>query len=164
MDPALIVAGPLNGARLNAEYGEQLTIDLTEEHKVMRASADGHHPGWLLSHMNLYLPVAAAMARGETPADPKGHPHGIGSPVLDDPSAYAPLSELRETFAAGHAEAEAALRAATLDVLSAPPPVERWQSRFASAAEMLSYLLVRHESLHLGQLSAWRRSMGLPRV
>ena len=168
MDPALIVAGTLTGVRLNAEYADKLTADLTEDQKVAQPAPGMNHPGWLLSHLNLYLPMAIAVARGQTPPDPRETPdsrrYGYGSEVSPDPSAYAPLADLRRAFADGHVEAEAALRSATLDALSAPPPVERWRERFGTVAEMLNYQLVRHETLHLGQLSAWRRAMGLPRV
>ena len=164
VDPALIVAPLLNSLRLNGEYAAQLTADVAEDQKVRQPAEGMNHPAWLLSHLNVYHPVAAALLRGKTPADPMDHEFGMKSAPLPDPSAYKPLATLRDDFADGHAEVESALRSATLEDLSAPPPIERWRGRFGSVAEMMTYLLVRHESLHLGQLSAWRRAAGLPRV
>ena len=161
---ALFVTPVLNSWRLNGDYAASLLADLGEDQKIAQPAEGINHPAWLMSHLLAYHPVMLALAQARTPDDPLDHPFGMKSKPVDDASAYPPLAELGRTFAAGHREVEAALPSASADWLAGPPPIERWRPRFENVATLLNYLMVRHESLHLGQLSTWRRAMGLPRV
>jgi hypothetical protein len=38
----------------------------------------------------------------------------------------------------------------------------RFKKQFPSLMDMLHFMCVNHEAMHLGQLAAWRRAMGLP--
>ena len=49
-------------------------------------------------------------------------------------------------------------------VFSEPNPLERWRAVNPTVGDMIVTLMVKHESGHLGQLSAWRRAMGLASV
>jgi hypothetical protein len=164
MHDALFTIPTRNALALNLDYARKLTGDLTDEQAIAQPAQGINHPAWLLSHLCAYHPVAVALLRGETPDDPADHPFGMKSKPLSDPAAYKPLAELRQQFDEGHAGLTRALAYVAPDQLLAKPPIERWQPRFENVAVLLSYLLVRHEALHLGQLSAWRRTMNLPRV
>lgn len=152
---------PLNGA-----YGDQLTADLTTEQMVAQPRVAGelavNHPAWVLSHLSAYHPVIVELLTGGTPEDPLHHRYGMKSHPVPDAAEYLPVDELRTQFLEGHANVEAALEAATPEAFEAPMPVERWASKFPQVGMMLPYLLIRHEALHLGQVSAWRRIQGLP--
>jgi hypothetical protein len=123
-----------------------------------------NHPAWIYSHLAIYGPVTAGVMRGDTIEDPKNAPHGLGTTPQPDPGAYLPMSELVETFVAGYKQGAAAYLEATDDVLAAPSNVERWRERFPTAQAIAVHLLVKHFATHLGQLSAWRRAMGMPPV
>jgi hypothetical protein len=43
-------------------------------------------------------------------------------------------------------------------------PLERWKATFPKVGSILGYLMLVHESTHLGQISMWRRVQGLPAV
>ncbi|MEM9252449.1 MAG: DinB family protein [Planctomycetota bacterium] len=149
-----------------AAYGDQLTADLTAEQMVAQPRVGGeltvNHPAWVLSHLSAYHPVIVGLLRGETPDDPLHHRYGMKSHPVADAGEYLPVDELRAQFLAGHADVDAALEAATAEVLEAPMPVERWVPKFPQVGLALPYLMLRHEALHLGQVSAWRRVQGLP--
>jgi hypothetical protein len=49
------------------------------------------------------------------------------------------------------------------EALARPAP-ERMRSRFPTVANVLLGLMTSHFASHLGQLSAWRRAVGLPSV
>jgi hypothetical protein len=72
------------------------------------------------------------------------------------------LDRLVADFDAGHDAVAAALRETDASILQSEMPVERLRERFPQVGVILPYLVVRHEALHLGQLSTWRRTMGLP--
>jgi len=123
-----------------------------------------NHPAWVLSHLNVYAPICTAMIRGEVFEDPAQHPHGQKSEPLADASAYLPGPALMEQFRRLHDEAERALEHADDGIAARPNPLERWRTLHPTVGDMLVTLMVKHESGHLGQLSAWRRAMGFARV
>jgi len=69
-----------------------------------------------------------------------------------------------EEYGRLHDDALAALRAADPAAFAMPTPLARWREKHPAVGDMIVALMVKHESGHLGQLSAWRRAMGLPRV
>lgn len=152
--------------RRNGAYALRLVGDLPDAH-VTAQPVPGrvlNHPAWVLSHLSLYTTISAAMLRRAPFADPADHIYGSKSEPLSVAAAYPVRSKLIEQFKAAHDDAEAALLAASEDVFSSPTPLDRWRSLHPTTGDMLVTLMVKHESAHLGQLSAWRRAMGLPRV
>ncbi|MCC6429193.1 MAG: DinB family protein [Phycisphaerales bacterium] len=150
----------------NAAYGQRLLGDV-EPGMLIAQPVQGraiNHPAWIFSHLNLYAGIAAKMARGEPFDDPADHPHGAKSEPLADPSVYDSRDALLATWARSHEDGAQALRTASDQVISAAPPVERWRTLHPTVGDMLVTLMVKHESGHLGQMSAWRRAIGLPRV
>ena len=147
----------------NAEYAERLVADLTEAQMIHQPGEGMNHPAWILSHLNAYHPVLLAMLTGQTFEDPKGHPFGMQSKPESDASLYASKDQLLADFNKGHVEVREALNAAG-ESLAGPMTLERWKGPFPTIGSALGYLMVFHESTHLGQLSAWRRVQGLPSV
>ncbi len=154
----------LHAQQRTADYGGRLTADLTPEQAVAQPAAAVNHAAWVLSHLNAYLPVMAALIRGDEFPDPKDHEFGMKSKPLADASLYAPISELRTTFLEGNQAAADALREAGPDCLDRDMTLERWKTIMPKTGIALSYLMLAHQNLHLGQLSAWRRVQGLPSV
>jgi hypothetical protein len=120
-----------------------------------------NHPAWLLAHLHTYHPVIADLLRAKEPADPATAKYGKGSVVSDDPADYPAWDELLASYRQGHADVLAALDDADEQKLQGPMPIKRWAERgFPQFGSILGYLMVRHEALHLGQLSTWRRAAG----
>jgi hypothetical protein len=57
-----------------------------------------------------------------------------------------------------------ALLSASPEAFKQPPSLERWAASYPNVAFILPDLLLHHESLHIGQISVWRRAAGLPGV
>ncbi len=148
----------------NAEYAERLVGDLNAEQMIHQPGEGMNHPAWIVSHLNAYHPVLVAMLNGQTFDDPKGHKFGMQSKPESDASIYQPKDQLMAEFTKGHNEVRDALNAAGDNGLSAAMTLERWKGPFPTVGSALGYLMVFHESTHLGQLSAWRRVQGLPSV
>jgi len=152
--------------RRNGAYALRLVGDLTEAQFIAQPVPGRtlNHPAWVLSHLTLYTTIAAAMLREQPFEDPADHRFGARSEPLAEVAAYPPSDVLIQQYRAAHEAAEAALVGAREGVLDAPTPLERWRPLHPTTGDMLVTLMVKHESSHLGQLSAWRRAMGLPRV
>lgn len=164
--PNPLAAAILPCFRRNGTYAQRLVEDLSQAQMIAQPVPGRtlNHPSWILSHLNLYNAFAATIARAGPLVDPADHPHGKKSSPLADAGAYLPRAELIQSFAAIHADTTAAVEAVTDRILALPNPLDRKRDDHPTVGDMLVMLLVKHESVHLGQLSAWRRAMGLPPV
>ncbi len=147
-------------------YAERLVSGLGEA-QMLAQPVSGvvmNHPAWVLSHLSVYSPVLSGMLRGEAVEDPIDHPHGRKSKPSANPSDYLPRDELVARYLSVHDDVASALSDADEGVFAEPPGVERWAASMPTLYDVSVHLTVYHESVHLGQLSAWRRAMGLPAV
>lgn len=163
-----LAAAALITWRRNGAYAARLVGDLAPEQCFAQPVAGRvlNHPSWVLSHLNVYTPLCTAMLRAEPFTDPIDAKYGQKSEVSLDPTDYTPPPgpDLLAHYIELHADAEHALTAAPDHIFAAPNPLERWRAVHPTIGDMLVTLMVKHESGHLGQLSAWRRALGLPRV
>ncbi len=146
----------------NAAYALRLVEDVPAERFV-----DGlplNHPAWVFSHLNAYAEIAAALAQGSAFADPADHRYGAKSEPSPNIADYEPKAALLATWSRLHDDGAQALEQATDAELAATTPLARWRAMHPTVGDMLVTLMVKHESGHLGQLSAWRRTLRLPRV
>ena len=82
----------------------------------------------------------------------------------DDPDGkiYPAMEEVTGFFHASYREAAEVLRGASDDLLERPNPSEgRMAELFPSVGSMLAFYAGGHFMLHMGQMSAWRRMVGL---
>lgn len=128
-----------------------------------------NHPAFILGHLSIYpqrvlqlleLPVSDAAPPASFEALFKN-----GLECVDDASGshYPPMSEITSVFFRVHRTALAALGAAADERLTQPNPAEgRMRELFPTIGAALGFYVGGHVMLHLGQLSAWRRAMGMP--
>lgn len=152
--------------RRNGPYAARLVGDLSPPQYFAQPVAGRvlNHPAWVFSHLNIYTRICTAMLRGEPFGDPIDAKYGQKSEVSLDPTDYMPGPDLIVQYAALHGEAERALVDAPDRIFATANPLERWRVVHPTVGDMLVTLMVKHESAHLGQLSAWRRALGLARV
>ncbi len=158
---AILITWKRNGA-----YALRLVGDLAPEQWIAQPvpGRTMNHPGWIFAHLNVYAPIATAMLRGESFEDMMDHRYGQKSKVVNNPAEYPPPEVLITEYQRLHADAERALESAHPEIFLSPTPLERWRTMHPRTGEMLVTLMVKHETGHLGQLSAWRRAMGLTSV
>ncbi len=168
--------GPLlaSTAAVTLAYAERVLKGIPAEQAACFARPGGvtvqsNHPVFILGHLSLYpARVLAHLGQGPGAA---GVPAGWddrfrnGVECRDDPQGhiYPRLAAVSEFFFRSYAEAARAISAAHDEVLLAANPSEgRMRELFPKLGAMLSFYLSGHPQQHLGQLSAWRRAMGLP--
>lgn len=163
-----IIQGLLYCWNKNLQYGRRLVEDLTDEQMVLQpapvGNAPANHPAWVFSHLNAYLPAIQALIKGEEFDDPKQHPFGMLSKPEADAKLYPPKAELIQEFVAGHENVGELLRDCTEEIFQQPVSLPRWSPIMPNLGTALPYVMINHENMHLGQISAWRRIQGLPSV
>lgn len=151
---------------INLGYTKKLVADLSDAQMIAQpvAGQTMNHATWVLGHLCMASNGAGVML-GLPPAVPEawGALFGMKSTPLADGSRYPGKAELLSTLESLHERASIRVLKATLDELGQPSP-ERARARFPSVGDFVAFLMTSHESTHLGQLSAWRRAMGLPGV
>lgn len=164
MQTSVFVETLLIGWEKNADYAQRLVADLNEAQMVAQPAPGTNHPAWTFSHLQAYHPTLEALLRGEPCDDPQTHRFGMKSIPETHRTVYPMKDDLMQSFLDGHEAVALALREADETALALPMPVERWKASFPSVSSCLGYLMLGHESVHLGQVSAWRRVLGLPPV
>jgi len=152
--------------RRNGECALRLVADLADAQMVAQP-VEGkvmNHPAWILAHLTCYNEVIAKILRRTLKDDPMNHPFGMKSAPSADAAVYPPPASAIEAYRRSHDDAARALVEADDRVLAEDAPLARWRTVHPKVADMIVMLMSKHESLHLGQLSAWRRAMGLGRV
>jgi hypothetical protein len=147
-------------------YALALLEDLSDEQMVLRPGGNMNHPAWILGHVGIYHPAAVHLLAGEPFDDPKDDSlYGFaGRGPLDSLSIYGDKQRIVARFAEGHERVAQALLDAGPEQFLQRPSLERWARAYPTVEFMLPDLLLHHESLHIGQLSIWRRAAGLPAV
>jgi DinB superfamily len=144
-------------------YAQALVADLSDEQFVLRPGRKMNHPAWILGHVSLYHPVTVQLLAGGPIDDPKNDRlfgfAGVGP--LDAIKEYGSKESLVTRFEAGHEAVAQALLNTKPDEFRRPPSLERWAKMYPTVEFMLPDLLIHHESLHIGQISIWRRAAGL---
>ena len=147
-------------------YALALLEDIADEQMVLRPGGNMNHPAWIIGHLSLYHPATVGLLTGEPITDPKDDElcgfNGRGP--LDDLAAYGNKRSILDRFAAGHEQVAQALLAAQPNDLLRRPSLPRWGEEYPTVEFMLPDLLIFHESMHIGQLSTWRRAAGLPGI
>lgn len=166
--PSPVIEGYLFAWKKNQDYGQKLVSDLSEDQMTLQpasdANAPANHPAWVLSHLNVYIPIVCSIIKGETFDDPKEHQFGMLSKPESDGSIYDSKEALIGAFTAGHDEVVELLGNADDSIFAQEIQLPRWQSVMPLAGIALPYLMCNHENIHLGQISAWRRIQGMPSV
>ncbi len=155
---AVLISWKRNGA-----YGVRLVEDVAPAAWVAQPmpTATMNHPAWIFSHLNLYADIAVRMARGERFDDPAEHRYGQKSQPQRSVAAYEGKDALLAAWKRHHDDGEAVLATMGGELMASPNPLERWRVLHPTVGDMLVTLMVKHESAHLGQMSAWRRAMNM---
>ncbi len=130
---------------------------------------ESNHPAFIFGHLSIYPHrVIAQLGQDATEFVPTDAYQTLFSPKAtcqDDPDGtiYPPKDELVETMLAGHRRVNELLRESDDDQFQDRNPVEgRMRELFPTKGAAIGFYVGGHVFMHMGQLSAWRRAMGLP--
>ena len=153
--------------KMNLWYSQKLVADVADEQMCAQPVLGRvmNHPAFLLGHLAWAAGDVGANFLGLPPACPAGWKElfGMGCQPLADRSRYPSKDVLLKALEDGHTRLADAAMKASPETLAQPAP-ERARERFPTIGALLAGLMTSHHASHNGQLSAWRRAMGLPPV
>lgn len=152
-------------AELGLRYAEQLVNTIPADMFSKMPLKDLNSAAFNIGHLSIYGDrICSALGRTDlvTPMPYSADLFKNGAPCLDQPGLYPSKDVLVSTFFERQRRAIEAYAGASDAVLSAENPAEgRFREMFPTVGAAVSFLLNGHVQSHLGQISAWRRVMGL---
>lgn len=161
-------------ATLTTGYAERL-IQGIEPAAFARLARPGgvvvksNYPAFVFGHLALY--PSRIMQILALPAGPTAMPPSWdalfknGAECLDDPdqNIYPPMTEITRAFLDSYRAAITAVAESDdAQMLAKNPTPGRLGEIFTTVGGMFGFYLGGHPQSHFGQISAWRRMMGLP--
>ncbi len=134
------------------------------------APIETNHPAFIYGHLCLYPARIAAGVGGDqsSAATPPAWMDlfKAGSVCRDDPEGriYPRMDEITRTFLRTYDAALEAVEKADDAIFARPLPDENYRQHFPTIGVATLVYCCSHLAMHMGQVSAWRRCMGLPPV
>jgi hypothetical protein len=160
------------GAIITRGYAEKLLEGITPEMFARYPVVNGtqitiNHPAFVFGHLALYPSLMAEMTgiSGKGMEIPASYPDlfRMGVQCQDDPagSIYPTMDEIVNVFFSGTDALIASLDFIAPESLDVDLENPSRRERFGTVGGFLTYVLLAHPQSHLGQVSGWRRCMGL---
>lgn len=143
-------------------YCCMLTADIADEHMTRQPMLGVNHPAWILGHLAFSAEMIVVRLGGDKflPANwtdlfkPGSSPRAVRG-------EYPGKDELLQALDDSFARARAAVAGASAETLATATPNPRMREGLPTLRESAAFVLTGHLGVHLGQLSSWRRMMGM---
>lgn len=170
----------ITAARRSLAYADKLAADVKPEifaRKPRFRSAAGevivdcNHPAFVYGHLSLYpARLMGFMAVDTAPVAAPAHYGDLfkaGLECKDDPEGkiYPKREEILAYFTRGYHGLLETLAKSGDELLLKPHPDEQIRAKFfPTLGTAMVFMTNNHVSMHMGQISTWRRCFGLPGV
>lgn len=163
MSTLMNLLGP--GAERTLGYAEMVTGDIPAE-QFGRMYKTANSPAFCIGHLSIYPDMLLpALGRADLAAPDESwtalFAAGVECKDDADGSLYPHKEALMARYLERHKVVYQALEAADDALLAGENPNERMRPMFPTLGAMASFLITGHQMMHLGQISTWRRAMGL---
>ncbi len=161
------VVTPIASARFCLMFADLLLKGVSpEQFRRKPAGVNCNSAVFNYGHLTLYPDMVIELLGRDDLLDPDERFTRLFSrdvPCVDDPDGkiYPPMDEIVGRFRTRYEVALEALESADESVLSEPNPRERNRDHLPTKRDAITFYLTGHMMMHLGQVSTWRRCMGL---
>jgi hypothetical protein len=152
--------------KMTRGYAEALTKDIPADKFASMPHPTMNHPAFIIGHLSIYPNrLFQILGKPEKVVEKAGFADlfAAGKPCVDQPGHYPHKDEIVSYFFERYqaiADEVATLPDETF--LGENPMQGRMKELLPNLGSALIFMLHNHTMMHLGQLSAWRRAMGLP--
>jgi uncharacterized damage-inducible protein DinB len=153
----------LRAAAVNSEYCHKLVADLPDELMAEQPFPGMNHAAWVLGHLTF---VADSMIRVfdlpfEMPKE-RAELFNLASKPINERGRYPSKADLLAAYDKAYARITETVKNASAESLDREFPNPKLRAQLPTVGVAMVHVLTSHHALHLGQLSAWRRALGLP--
>lgn len=148
--------------RFLVEYTRNLVAGVDDSRLADQPLPGVNHPAWLLGHLAFAADGAGTfLGQPRQLDDAWKQKFGGGSVVSNVRSEYPDKDTLLRIFEERNAAAGQLMQSVTPEQYQAPNPHARLKESLPQAGQAVAFLMTSHLAIHLGQLSSWRRMIGL---
>jgi hypothetical protein len=147
------------------DYLREQVEDVAPAGMVAQPHGIANHPSWVVGHLAHSCEMLGGVV-GLAPWLPQGWAarFGTGSVPVADASAYEPKAQALAILSDAQSRVTRAVGRLHDAFLDQPFPNPSHREVFPTVRHALTQVLVGHTAMHVGQLTVWRRAMGLPHV
>jgi hypothetical protein len=146
-------------------YGQMLVADIPAEKFAHQPHPQMNHPAFCMGHLAIYPDNALKLVGREDLARPEpifDELFAAGVECVADPAGCPSKDVIVDRYVERHEALAAALEEVGDAVLLQENPAEgRFKAMCPTIGAALNFYANNHHMMHLGQVSAWRRAMGL---
>lgn len=159
--------------QFSVRYGEGMLKDVKKETFARKPVVNGktidcNHPAWVYGHLAIYMSKVCQLTG--IPEGPTKVPANFedlfknGTPSTDDPTGtiFPPMETVTKHYFDAYTYILSKLPEVDDAVFAKPNPMGgRMTELMPTIGSAVNFLLTGHPMSHLGQISTWRRCMGL---
>ena len=149
--------------KMSIGYADKLVQTIPADKFAHMPRPDINSPAFCIGHLALYGSRVAAMLGHNELTGPAGYEELFknGTPCVDRPGHYPSKDALVGEFNKAWTKVAEILPKVDDSVFSQPNPIPQMAERLPTVGSMVIFMSDGHNMMHLGQISAWRRVMGL---
>lgn len=151
--------------RLEIGYAERLVADIPEQSFAHMPHPTMNHPAFCLGHLSLYPNRALGLiGRSDLIVEKPGYDalFKAGVECIEQDGRYPSKDEITAYFFERHRALADALDETDEEVFQRENPTEgRFREMLPTVGAAVGFLTGGHLMVHLGQISGWRRAMGM---
>lgn len=146
-------------------YLREQVADVAPADMVAQPNGIVNHPSWVIGHLtHTCQMLGGAIGLPEWLPEDWARRYGTGSVPVADVRAYERKREALDRLADAQSRITVAVERLSEAGLDAAFPDPSYRDVFPTIRHALTQVLVGHTANHVGQLTLWRRAMGLPRM
>jgi hypothetical protein len=150
---------------VNLRYAQALLADIPDARLAEQPAAGMNHPAWVIGHLANTYDFMGSFFDLDAACEPQWKAlFAGGTQPVTQRDVYPDKATLLDALQSGHKRVAQAFTEASEETFSAPLTIDRLKDRFPTVDKMVTFGLTMHEGLHLGQVSAWRRLLGMEKV
>jgi hypothetical protein len=144
------------------QYCRMMVADLADERLAEQPAAGMNHPAWILGHLTFSAERGSELLGVDKAAASLMTLYGPGSKPSASRGDYPSKDELLHGVEQSFERLRQRIAQATPEQLAKPTTNPRMKEALPTIQDVVAFLLTGHLGTHLGQLSSWRRTIGLP--
>lgn len=146
-------------------YFHKLVADLDDASLADQPIAGVNHAAWNIGHLAIANDYISKILRNDGVCPPEyGELFAPGSKPRADRAAYPSKDELVKMFDMSYNRAAFVVGESSEEQLATPQLGPFFKDELPLVGDLIAHLMTTHAAMHLGQISLWRRAMGLPSV
>lgn len=149
---------------ITLRYADLLAADIPTDSFGHMPHPNMNHPAFCFGHLAMYPNMVLDMiGRADLKVEKPGWGELFNAPIqcVEQDGRYPGKDEIMAHFMERHRAVSAALREVSSETLEQEHD-GYFKGKIKTVGGVVNFMLAGHTMLHMGQVSAWRRAMGLP--